>query len=52
MPIHSFGNCNLPFDVSVSSPNVISAVAESTLASASESAQVSVPVIWDQGNDT
>jgi hypothetical protein len=52
MPIHSFGACNLPFDVSVSSPNVISAVAESTLASPSESAQVSVPVIWNQANDS
>ena len=52
MPIHSFGACNLPFDVSVNSPNVISAVAESTLASPSESAQVSVPVIWNQANDS
>ena len=52
MPIHGFGDCNLPFDVAVSSPNVISAIVQSSLASPSESAQVSVPVIWDQGNDT
>jgi hypothetical protein len=52
MPIHGFGDCNLPFDVAVSSPNVISAIVQSSLASPSESAQVSVPVIWDQGNDS
>ena len=52
MPTFGFGSTSEDFDVLLKKPNVIAATVLGSVATQSESAKISAPLIWNQENDT
>lgn len=52
MPTFGFGSTSEDFDLLVKKPNVVAATVLGSIATQSESAKISAPLIWNQENDT
>jgi len=52
MPTFGFGSTSEDFDLLLKKPNVIAATVLGSVATQSESAKISAPLIWNQENDT
>lgn len=52
MPTFGFGSTSEDFDLLLKKPNVVAATVLGSVATQSESAKISAPLIWNQENDT